>query len=129
MQPNKVCRIKEKDEFNLLDPKSGKKQELQTREMLIVFFENLINYVIKIFIREFQKKSTVIDIDEGVEIVISGGTSMAKGFVELFKKVFEENRDNFPIEVSQIRHAADPLGSVAIGNLVYALWEESKNNK
>lgn len=129
IKPNKISKVKEKEDFNVIDPSSGgRKQEQRIRENIAVYYENLINYVLKIFIREFQKKADGIDLDTDITIVVSGGTSKANGFLELFKKVLDENSKDFPFDIKEIRSASDPLDAVARGNLVYALWEESKNN-
>jgi len=51
-------------------------------------------------------------------VVVAGGTSKAKGFVDLFAKKLEEN--GFPLPVKEVRHAADPLHAVARGCLIAA---------
>ena len=126
--PNKVCKVKEKEDFDLSDTSIGRKQELRIRENIAVYYENLINFVIRIFVREFQKKASGVDFDSNINIIISGGTASAKGFLELFKKVFDENRDDFPLEVGEIRLASDMMDSVSRGCLVFALHETSKTD-
>ena len=51
-------------------------------------------------------------------VVIAGGTSRAKGFVPLFAAKLAEN--GFPLPVSEVRHANDPLHAVARGCLIAA---------
>ena len=51
-------------------------------------------------------------------VVIAGGTSRPKGFVDLFKKKLDEN--GFPLPVKEVRHANDPLHAVARGCLIAA---------
>ena len=51
-------------------------------------------------------------------IVVAGGTSQAKGYVELFSSKLQEN--NFPLKIKEVRHAADPLHAVAKGCLIAA---------
>jgi actin-related protein len=58
-------------------------------------------------------------------LVISGGTSLAGGFLELFEERFNKRRKKFPIEVSEIRQAKDPLNAVAHGMLIQAMQEYS----
>ena len=55
--------------------------------------------------------------------MVSGGTSLAGGFLDFFKAVFEKKRKRFPIEISEIRHAKDPLNAVAHGMLIQAMQE------
>lgn len=56
--------------------------------------------------------------EDGIDIVIAGGTSMAKGFDVLIKDVI--NQANLPIKISNIIKPADPLYSVARGCLIAA---------
>ena len=51
-------------------------------------------------------------------VVIAGGTSQAKGFVELFAKKLAENE--FPLPIKEVKHANDPLHAVARGCLIAA---------
>lgn len=111
---------------------SSKMQELKEKELdlsidqaetllktLSIHYDALIDYTLKHFVAEFKKSKNLPDIKgEGLPIVISGGTSMPKGFVERFKKRLD-NMD-FPIKVSEVRQAAEPLYSVAKGLLVAA---------
>jgi len=53
--------------------------------------------------------------------VLSGGTAMPPGFQERFEKALRAS--DFPIELSEIRTAADPLHSTAKGTLVATLCE------
>ncbi|NDC96367.1 hypothetical protein EB077_13760, partial [bacterium] len=55
---------------------------------------------------------------EPLTIVIAGGTSLAKGYVETFTRKLEEN--NFPLKIKEIRHSADPLHAVSKGCLIAA---------
>jgi hypothetical protein len=41
----------------------------------------------------------------------------------LFKSVFDRKRKRFPVEVSEVRAATDPLNAVANGLLVQAMQE------
>ncbi len=61
-------------------------------------------------------------IDQSIPVVISGGTSMPKGFIERFEKALRSSE--FPVQISEIRHSADPLNSTARGALVAALAEQ-----
>ena len=69
-----------------------------------------------------------IDIDEAIPIVVSGGTSCPSGFLGLFKEVFKE-RSDFPYEISEVRQTDNPLGAVATGALIYAVWSQKKKEK
>lgn len=125
--PNRITKVKEKDTFDLMNPKEGRKSEKRIREAIAVYYENLINYVLRNFVNEIEKKSEGIDLETEMPIVVSGGTSMAGNFLEMFKNVFSKLSDNFPFDISEIRAASDPLCAVANGNLIYASWKNKKN--
>jgi hypothetical protein len=113
----KICTIKESG-LDLMNPKS--RQE----EALAVYIENLIDYVIDNTIKQFSKSKNQISINKPLPIVISGGTSLAKGFLEKFQTRFEKYRSSFPVTVSEFRHATDPMSAVATGLLVLAQMDD-----
>jgi hypothetical protein len=51
-----------------------------------------------------------------LKIVIAGGTSQAKGYVEKFREKLVEN--NFPLPVKEVVHSSDPLHAVSKGCLI-----------
>jgi len=102
----------------LLEPQ-GRKEEA-----LSMYYKELIEYVIDNVAKEFLRSNLQMTINKPLPIVISGGTSLAGNFLEFFKKVFERKRKNFPFEVSEIRHANDPLNAVAVGLLIQAMQED-----
>jgi hypothetical protein len=114
-----MCAIKEKG-FDLLSPKD------RYEEAISVYYKSLIKYSLDSFVKEFQRTESGANLDEELPLIISGGTSLATGFVDLVKIAFEENYKKFPIKIKTIIHAPEPLLSVAKGLLVYALNEESR---
>jgi hypothetical protein len=121
---SRITNIKERD-LDLLDSGNSKKKEKRVKEAITFYYEDLIEYVLNVFCQEFDKNADGFDIDQELPIVVSGGTSKPKNFVELFKTVFDD-MDDFPYDVSEIRHASDPLKAVAKGCLIHGLWENSK---
>ncbi len=113
----KVCAVKESG-IDISNPVG------REAEALAVYIENLIDYTISTVISQFAKSKNEISIPKPIPIIISGGTSLAKGFVEKFQERFEKHRAKFPIQISEIRHASDPMTAVATGLLVYAGMEE-----
>lgn len=126
--PTRVTAIKERD-FDLLNTTEGKKEERRIKQSLAIYYEHLIKYVLKVFVAKFKENSEGLSIDEDIPIILSGGTSKAAGFKDVFQKVFSEMEDQFPYSISEIRMAKDPLNAVAIGNLVYAVWDKKRQNK
>ncbi len=126
--PTRVTSVKEKD-FSLSSPPQGKKEERRVKESLQIYYENLIRYVIKAFIYKFKESAEGLDINEEIPIILSGGTSKCGGFRDTFDNIFRSMEDDFPYDISEIRMAKDPLNAVAVGNLIYAMWDRKRQSK
>lgn len=113
---SRICAIKEKG-IDLNAP-VGREQEAIT-----FYYKNLIEYSIDQIALQFASVQGKFTLPKPVPIVVSGGTSKAGGFLELFKGVFDRKRKRFPIEVSEIRASTDPLNAVANGLLIQAMQE------
>jgi len=118
---SRVAMAKE-TEFDLRDYKKGPKKDLKMRQALAFYFEDLIDYILDTFTKQFIMKASGFQLPKPIPIVVSGGCSKAKGFLEWFTEKFETKyRDKFPLEISEIRQAKDPLTAVAEGMLTAAL--------
>jgi hypothetical protein len=117
MTPSRVCAIKESG-VDLLNPVD------RTQEALVFYYKDLINYTLDHIAAQFKKIEGQFALQKAIPIVISGGTSMAGGFLKLFTDEFEKRRKKFPIQISEIRSAQDPLNAVAFGLLIQAMQEE-----
>lgn len=118
----RLMSIKEKG-VDLLNPSDGDSKYQREREAIVVYYRNLIHYVIDSIKKEFKKDNSKIELPEEIPWIISGGTSKAKNFLEFFKGEFEKDRGTFPINISDIRMANDPLNDVAKGLLIAAMNE------
>jgi len=127
--PNKVTKVKE-DKLNLNNYMNGKdKRETRILESLYVYYSELIDYVLKIFAHHFNQKSDEgVDISDEIPIILSGGTSLPTGFLDLFKEVFED-QDDFPYEISSIKYAENQLEAVAKGCLIYNMWNHKDQDE
>lgn len=123
--PNKMTSIKEKS-LDLSNPSKGDKKQKREREAIAFYYEMLIEHVLKTFINEFNNKTDGTEFEEAIPIVLSGGTSLVKGFKDTFEKKFKELGE-FPYEVSTIKMAKDPISTVAQGCLIYAHWLNKKS--
>jgi len=89
---------------------------------LSIYYENLLDYVIG----KIQAEVDEEDIEEGLDVpvVVTGGTSSPSGF----KKLFEQHLDgaDIPFSISGVRHADEPMYSVARGALVAARSDEEE---
>lgn len=104
---------RQKTKVDLIEtPKTLVDRAIQTQYKLMI--EKTITNIKK-GISEAGKK---VRSDDPIDIVIAGGTSMAKGFISLFKEILLEAK--LPIEIGEIIYPSDPLHSVARGCLVAA---------
>jgi len=120
---SRIQAIKEKG-INLMDVNDGDPKNIREREALTVYYKSLILRVLDAIKTEFAKRKGDIAIPTAIPIILSGGTSLPKGFKELFVEGFKTIKD-FPIEISDIRMARSPLCDVAGGLLIAAMNSES----
>lgn len=112
----RICAIKEKG-VDLLNPQ-GREQEA-----ISFYYKELIRYGLDQIALRFAQIRGQFELPDAIPMVISGGTSRAGNFIPFFKQEFERRRKKFPIEVSEIRHASDPMNAVANGMLTQAMLE------
>lgn len=89
------------------------------------YHDQLFKYIITLFGNKFQEIKS--QFDAPLDIVIAGGTSMPKGFVEKFKKVVLGMK--VPFVIKEIRHAKDPRNAVVFGCLAHAIIAQKKLEK
>ncbi len=113
--PSQVCTLKERG-VDLLKPQG------RDQEAIALYIRALITHVIENVSVQFRKHGGGFDLPEAIPFVISGGTSKAGNFLEIFKQEFEtiKKTKGFPIDISEIRPAGDPMTAVAEGLLVLA---------
>ncbi len=112
----RMCAIKEQG-VDLMNPES------REQEAIAFYYSALIEYALDQIALRFKTIQGQFALPKAIPMVISGGTSLAGGFMELFERVFKKKRRRFPIEVSGIRQAGEPLNAVAYGLLVQAIQE------
>jgi hypothetical protein len=95
--------------------------ENKTYHALSVYYDDVIQSLVKSMREAFGNASNLPKLKQPVPLVLSGGTAMPPGFQERFEKVLRAS--DFPVEVSEIRTAANPLHSTAKGTLVATLCE------
>lgn len=128
--PNRVTSVKEK-KFDLNQSFINEKNKKTRRilESLHYYYVSTLEYTIKKIIKKFEE-DVDIDIDEELPIVISGGTSMPPGFIDVFKETI--SKFDLPFDVSEIRHAKDPLKCVSNGLMIKTMKDlniKDKNKK
>ena len=79
------------------------------------YYGALVNYLLTNLKVQFEGVDNVPNFPEAVPIVIGGGTSLVKGFLDVFNEQFDQN--DFPIPISEIIHIEDAHTAVARGCL------------
>jgi hypothetical protein len=96
----------------------GQPNDNQVLAAVASYYDRLIDYTTKQLASSMDGHKSLPKFKDPLPVVVAGGTSKAKGFVDLFAKKLEEN--GFPLPVKEVRHAADPLHAVARGCLIAA---------
>ena len=79
------------------------------------YYGALVNYLLTNLKVQFEGVENVPNFPDPVPIVIGGGTSLVKGFLDVFNEQFDQN--DFPIPISEIIHIEDAHTAVARGCL------------
>ncbi len=106
--------------------KHQKKRFKRMYETIDSYYSNLIRFILFEFTKALNKAQ--LETDNEMEIVLSGGTSMPEGLDERFQEILKED-ENFPLVITRVRKADNPLNSTAIGALAKATMEEKKRLK
>jgi hypothetical protein len=112
----RICALKEAG-VDLLNPQG------REEEAVSFYYKELIRYTLDEIAKRFKQIQGQFEMPKPIPLVISGGTSKAGNFVQLFEKEFKKRQKRFPLKVSEIRHASDPLNAVANGMLTQAIIE------
>jgi len=115
---SQMCAIKERG-VDLSNP------EGRDQHAIALYIRNLISYSLKQIAHEFKKVANDVELPDPIPFVVSGGTTKAGGFMDIFKQEFSKLEKRFPIKISEVRHAGNPLTAVAEGMLVLAQQEHS----
>jgi len=105
---NVITAIKEKADFSLYDSTNG------IQRAISIYYESLLNYVVEQFKELYEKtpKKKLPNVTMEMPIIVAGGTSLVLGFVERLRELIT---DDFPIPISEVRHAQEPLFAVCNG--------------
>jgi hypothetical protein len=115
-----MCAIKEKG-LDLSKPKN------REQEAIVLYTKALIDHCLKNIAAQFEKRRGEVELLEPIPFIVSGGTSKAHGFMDVFKQQFAKiQKAGFPIDISDVRPAVNPLTAVAEGLLVLASEEHEE---
>ena len=88
-------------------------------QVISVYYEDVIQNLVSSLKDAFSRTGNLPKFNRPIPLVLSGGTAMPPGFRDRFAKILGEQ--DFPVTVSEIRVAQNPLNSTAKGALACAL--------
>lgn len=111
ISPTVVQKEKETG-IDILNPQNNIQKGISGR------YRQIIRYALDNLSYDFKNSSKKANIKEPIPVIISGGTSMIGGFIDVFNEIREEAALPFPVK--EVRYADDPLFDVAKGCLLAA---------
>jgi len=113
-QSHTVVQVeKENGEFSV-----GEESDNPILSAVSAYYVRLIDYTISNLAARLANSKDLPKFTDAIPVVVSGGTSRAKGFIDAFSKRL--GAQDFPVKISEVRHAKDPLRAVARGCLLAA---------
>jgi hypothetical protein len=89
---------------------------------LHIFYEDVMRTLIDRLRAEFARSGQLPKVDRPMSVVLAGGTAKPAGFLQKFESLLRADGE-FPISLSEVRMAADPLAATARGCYIAALSE------
>jgi len=103
-----------------LDLTKSPKDKLE--RALQIYYEDLVESLVDAMRRAISKAEKLPKTDRALPIVLAGGTAKPRGFREVFERVLRSR--SFPVEISEVRLATEPLTATARGALIAAMFEK-----
>jgi|SRR5579883_2096498 hypothetical protein len=91
----------------------------RVQNALTVYYHEIIDHLVDNLRDRISSSQRLPKLEQSIPLVLAGGTAMPAGFVERFRQAIEAAE--FPVKISEVRMAADPLTSTARGALMAAL--------
>jgi actin-like ATPase involved in cell morphogenesis len=88
---------------------------------LHIYYEEVINSLVSKLREEFEHSKQLPKIDRAMPVVLSGGTAKPRGFLQKFEATIKSG--GFPVQISDVRMASDPLTATARGCYIAAMSE------
>jgi actin-like ATPase involved in cell morphogenesis len=89
---------------------------------LHIYYEDIVESLVDVLRKAISRAEKLPKTERALPIVLAGGTAKPHGFRELFERTLRARR--FPIEVSEVRMASDPLTATARGAHIAAMFEK-----
>jgi hypothetical protein len=93
-----------------------------TQRVIRVYYDEVIRNLVAGLTEAFSRIRKMPRISRPIPVVLSGGTAQPEGFRERFEAALRAQHD-FPLAISEVRLAENPLYSTAKGALIAALAE------
>lgn len=87
----------------------------EVEEAIVFYYQHMLDYVAKHIKKALLDLPQLPDFKTPPKVVVAGGTSMPKGFIELFDAALKAQE--LPITIGQVVKAEDPLKAIAKGCL------------
>jgi hypothetical protein len=87
--------------------------------VLSVYYDDMLDALVSTLKNALESARNLPKLMRPIPLVLSGGTAAPRGFKERFESKLRAS--NFPVALSEVRMAADPLTTTAKGALVAAL--------
>jgi hypothetical protein len=94
----------------------------QIHQAISIYYGNLLVYTLENIAHDLEKSPALPKFKEPIPLIVGGGTSLPKGFIDKFGQAL--GSVDMPVEISQVRHASDPLHAVANGLTLAASMKE-----
>lgn len=91
----------------------------RVQNALTVYYEEMIAGLVEALRTHISATQRLPKLDQAIPLVLSGGTALPKGFLDLFGRTLRAS--DFPVRLSEVRMSADALNSTARGALMAAL--------
>jgi len=117
MTPSIIQQEKEDPDLDLMNPDPGN----QVQAAIAVYYGNLLVYTLENIAHDLANSPQLPKFKDPIPLVVAGGTSLPKGFIAKFEQAL--NAVEMPVEISEIRHAADALHAVSNGLTLAASME------
>lgn len=112
-----IQQEKESPDLDLMNPDPNN----QIHQAISVYYGNLLVYTLEQIAYDLGRSPSLPKFKDPIPLVVGGGTSLPKGFIEKFEQAL--GAVDMPVNISQVRHAADPLHAVSNGLVLAASME------
>lgn len=93
----------------------------KVQQVISVYYDDMIKSLVTGLREAFANARNMPRLNRPIPLVLSGGTALPEGFRQRFEKIYRES--DVPVELSEVRLAANPLETAAKGALIAALAE------